>query len=84
MPMKLHQYLKRERISNAEFARKIGVSRISIWRYSKGVHFPRWEFLTRIMKETNGEVTYLDFCPDIALVSNAPDPSVSSSRFVEQ
>jgi transcriptional regulator with XRE-family HTH domain len=62
--MKLSDYLKKEGLSDAEFARQLGVGRSSIGRYAAGKRKPRWEVLARIAKVTRGKVTALDFMDD--------------------
>ena len=59
--MTLTDYLNRERIPMAAFAERIGVSRQSLHRYTAGQRRPDWDVLSRIVRETNGEVTANDF-----------------------
>lgn len=60
-PMRLADYLKTHKISDAAFARSIGVERQAVGRYRSGDRFPEKEILLRIFSETNGEVTANDF-----------------------
>lgn len=58
--MKLSDYLAAEKLSHAEFGKRVGVSQVSIHRYSKGLRLPRPEIVARIAKETRGKVTIED------------------------
>ena len=58
---KLAQYLKSERMTQREFARRIGVTGAQINRYIKGVNRPTWRTMPHIEAETEGFVTYRDF-----------------------
>ncbi|MEM7625873.1 MAG: helix-turn-helix transcriptional regulator [Planctomycetota bacterium] len=59
--MKLSDYLISQQLGPAEFARRIGVGRMSIHRYIRGERFPRPEVLQRIYQATAGQVTPNDF-----------------------
>jgi DNA-binding XRE family transcriptional regulator len=57
MSMKLATYLKRKKISHAEFARRVGVTRQSIYNYARQTSPPRLETALKIVAETRGRVT---------------------------
>ena len=59
--MTLTSWLSREKISDADFAERIGVSRQALWRYKSCERMPRHEILSRIHLATSGEVTANDF-----------------------
>jgi len=59
--MKLADYLEQEAVSDAEFARLIGVKRQAVHRYRRGTRFPDRKILSKIQTVTNGTVTANDF-----------------------
>jgi transcriptional regulator with XRE-family HTH domain len=59
--MKLSDYLELSQISDAEFARRIGVERQAVGRYKLGERSPKKEILQEIYKATAGAVTPNDF-----------------------
>lgn len=59
--MKLSDYLVTQQLGPAEFARQIGVGRMTVHRYIRGERFPRPEVLQRIHHATAGQVTPNDF-----------------------
>lgn len=59
--MNLADYLLQHQLSPAEFARRIGVGRMSVHRYLRGERFPRPHVLRRIRAVTAGHVTADDF-----------------------
>ena len=59
--MKLAQYLETKKITDGEFAEKIGVSLQAVHRYKNGQRFPRPEHLSKIQEVTGGRVTANDF-----------------------
>lgn len=60
--MQLGSYLKREGISLADFARRIGVANASVvQRYVIGARIPRRVPMSAILRETRGEVQANDF-----------------------
>jgi hypothetical protein len=59
--MRLDWYLEKNAIPVEVFADKIGVHRTSIYRFMKGLTFPRRETLRRIKEVTGGRVTAEDF-----------------------
>ena len=59
--MRLDWYLEKNAIPVEKFADKIGVHRTSIYRFMKGLAFPRPATLRRIKEATGGRVTAEDF-----------------------
>lgn len=59
--MRLATYLDDNKISDAAFARSIGVERQAVGRYRAGERFPEKAILLRIYEETGGQVTANDF-----------------------
>ena len=59
--MQLADYLQINEISDAAFARLIGVERQAVGRYRSGERFPEKTILQKIYKATGGQVTANDF-----------------------
>jgi len=59
--MKLETWLSQSSVPDADFALRIGVRRQTLWRYKVGNRIPRPSILSRIQKETDGEVGPADF-----------------------
>lgn len=59
--MKLREYLEKNRIFQAEFAKKIGVTQGIISYYVNGRTMPTRKNMQRIIEVTGGEVTADDF-----------------------
>jgi len=59
--MTLADYLKDQKLTDAAFARAIGVERQAVGRYRSGVRFPEKPILQKIYEATNGAVTANDF-----------------------
>jgi transcriptional regulator with XRE-family HTH domain len=59
--MKLKDWLKREGMTGAAFAERIGVKQGTISRYTMGVRTPDMRIIEKIHIETNGEVSAPDF-----------------------
>jgi transcriptional regulator with XRE-family HTH domain len=59
--MKLDAYLEQKNMPVEQFADLIGVHRTSVYRFIKGLAFPRPSTLKRITQETGGRVTANDF-----------------------
>lgn len=70
--MKLATYLENEKMSDAAFARSIGVERQAVGRYKAGDRFPEKPILQEIYKVTKGQVTANDFA-DIPSPPAAPE-----------
>lgn len=62
--MKITDWLTRNKISDADFAERIGVSRQALWRYKAGERIPKRGILDRIKDETGGDVQPADFFTD--------------------
>lgn len=69
--MQLAAYLEREKISDSEFANRIGVSRQAVHRYKSGDRFPERPVLAGISEATGGAVTANDFVGSAADVSDS-------------
>ena len=59
--MKLNDYLRENGISGPAFARRIGMTRQSVYFYRNGRVLPRPEVIRRIEAATGGKVAVLDF-----------------------
>jgi len=59
--MKLAKYLSDNEISDAAFARAIGVERQAVGRYKNDERFPEKPILVKIFEVTSGSVTANDF-----------------------
>ena len=59
--MKLKEYLKVYNLTSKEFAKKLGISVVTISRYMSGERFPSKNILKKISKNTEGVVTADDF-----------------------
>lgn len=60
MLMQLDRYLREQRISSAEFARKIGCSKWAIKKYRTKVRIPRRGIMLKIKRATKGRVAEAD------------------------
>ena len=58
--MKLEKYLEIRDLSKAEFAKMIGVTRQSVYRYING-RPPEWDILREITAKTDGAVQANDW-----------------------
>jgi transcriptional regulator with XRE-family HTH domain len=69
--MKLATYLEQNELTDAAFARLIGVERQAVGRYKSGERFPEKLILLEIYRATNGAVTANDFAdlPELPSVS---------------
>ena len=59
--MKLDAWLERSGTRDNEFARRIGVSRVTLFRLKTGRRVPRRNVMDKINTETEGAVTANDF-----------------------
>jgi transcriptional regulator with XRE-family HTH domain len=59
--MRLTEYLRRQKMSQAAFARKLGVAQPAVNRYCRGERVPVPELLVRIERITAGMVRVEDF-----------------------
>lgn len=58
--MTLTDFLTKHPMDRDEFARRVGVDPITVYRWEKGQRFPR-DHLDKITKITRGKVTFTDF-----------------------
>lgn len=68
--MKLSEYLYLNNISAIQFAKKLGVTRQTVYNYmaepiKSNFRVPRIPIMKKIMRETNNEVTPRDFFEQI-------------------
>lgn len=59
--MTLSDYLETHDLNAAAFAKKIGVTTATIWRYARGHRIPRKAVMARIVEATGGAVQPQDF-----------------------
>ena len=59
--MKLDTYIRKTRLSRADLAKKLGISRMSLYRYQTGLRVPNKRLMARIVKLTLGRVQPNDF-----------------------
>lgn len=59
--MRLGEYLDANKITAAEFARRIGAGRGTVGRWVAGKRRPEWPWLEAIARETGGAVSPDDF-----------------------
>jgi transcriptional regulator with XRE-family HTH domain len=59
--MKLADYLAAHDLSQAEFARSLGISQVAVSRYAGGRRMPRRDHLLKIREITDGAVMADDF-----------------------
>lgn len=59
--MKLETYLSEHGMTEAAFARELGVSQVTINRYVSNSRFPNPEMIERIFEATGKEVTVTDW-----------------------
>lgn len=58
--MQLRTYLKEYNIKTSEFARRLGVTRATVWNWMAGEEFPNPRNMYKVEKVTDGEVTIID------------------------
>jgi transcriptional regulator with XRE-family HTH domain len=73
--MKLATYLESSELSDAAFARLIGVERQAVGRYKAGDRFPEKPILLKIYEATGGQVTANDFADLPSLDDKAREPA---------
>lgn len=61
--MTLTEFLTREKLSDADFAARVGCTKSAVIKWRRRERMPRGEALTRIIDETGGAVTANDFLP---------------------
>ncbi len=59
--MTLREYLKTNKISQARFARRCGITRSAVCHFIAGRRYPSPEIMRRILLATDGEVKPNDF-----------------------
>jgi len=59
--MKLEAYLKKERMTQREFAKLINVDESTLSHWLTGLHRPSWPAMFKIVDITNGQVKPNDF-----------------------
>lgn len=59
--MTLSEYLRTHRISQRDFARRLGVTQTAIWRYASRERVPSARLMSLIVDATGGDVTPNDF-----------------------
>ena len=59
--MHLSIYMDRKKLRDAQVARQIGASRVSVSRYRRGLIRPSWATASKIKKWTRGEVSFDDW-----------------------
>jgi transcriptional regulator with XRE-family HTH domain len=59
--MTLEQYLTNEKLTDAEFGIRVGLSQSQISRIRRGISLPSWDAMERIEEGTSGAVTANDF-----------------------
>lgn len=64
--MKLAEYLSRENLSGAEFARRVGLSEGMVSLLCRGETWLSKDTAQKIITATNGEVTPTDFLTEAA------------------
>lgn len=69
--MRLTAYLQENKISDAEFARRVGVSHSLVHRWKSGEKRPSMETAARIRDATDGAVSADDFMPPPQRVATA-------------
>lgn len=62
--MKLEDYLSKYGLSDAAFAKRIGVAVSSVWRIRTNRVRPDWPMMEKISAATDGAVNPNDFLPD--------------------
>lgn len=70
--VKLDDYLKDAKLTNAAFAERLAVSEATISRLRNGKQAPSWDLIQRIVAETSGKITPNDFLsPEYAAPTSA-------------
>lgn len=74
--MKLDLYMQQNDMTDAELAKKIGVSQTTVLRWRKRETSPLWTMIPAIHEATGGQVGAADFVPDATV------PDVCSSKHI--
>lgn len=64
--MTLAEYLEKNKLSDEDFAQRIGAHRTEIWNYRTGRRMPKADKVAAIEEATGGEVRAKDFISDAA------------------
>lgn len=72
--MHLRKYLFEKKIKHEDFAKKVGINRITLYRIMSGISDPSLSLAIKIVKATKGNVTY----EEIASPEDLEDHSESS------
>lgn len=59
----LADYLRRHKLTQVEFADRLGVHKNTVYRWLIGERRPDWETIRAIVRETDGAVTADSFLP---------------------
>jgi DNA-binding transcriptional regulator YdaS (Cro superfamily) len=78
--MKLSKYLSQAAVSEAEFAKSIGVASASVNRYCQGERVPEPTIMRKIYKATHGAVTANDFFNLPALKKKCCPPDAKAEQ----
>jgi DNA-binding transcriptional regulator YdaS (Cro superfamily) len=63
--MLLHDYLETEKVSQTDFARRLGVTQGMVWQWLKGVRRISAEKVIAIETATDGKVSRHEIRPDL-------------------
>ena len=75
MGMRLKDWLQREGVSCAEFALRINMDRVSVWRIAEGLVLPKRGTMRAIQSATHGQVT----AADLACLASTPQQVASDA-----
>ncbi len=64
--MTLHEWLKTEGVTPAEFAKDVGVSRVSVYRWLSGTRRPSLPHQAEIYRKTKRKVSGADWAGGVA------------------
>jgi DNA-binding transcriptional regulator YdaS (Cro superfamily) len=78
--MRLDEYLTTSNLTNAEFAKRIGVSTVAVQYWRHGQRIPRPAQMQAIREATKGEVTPNDFLPEQPPESAAEPPFTEAAQ----
>jgi DNA-binding transcriptional regulator YdaS (Cro superfamily) len=63
--VQLHDYLKSEKVSQAELARRLGVTQGMVWQWLRGVRRVSAEKVLALEQATHGKVSRHEIRPDL-------------------
>lgn len=61
---KLARYMRRHKLSDIALAEQLGVTRMAVYNYRKGLRTPRGPVMRRLREVTNGRISANDFLDD--------------------